>query len=115
MIPVGKIAERAVCRSVFLTICHCILNAEFTKTHSFRLSFGDFTHWENKPIYVTKIKYKDLRPAQKKNNLKECVFVNSALKIQCQIVKYTLLFTAFSAILPTGILPKNKKELKEMH
>jgi len=34
-------------------------------------------------------------------NLKECVFVNTALKIQCHIVKKTLLQTAFSAILPT--------------
>jgi len=36
---VGKIAEKAVkavCRSVFLTIWHCILSAEF---------FGDFAHW----------------------------------------------------------------------
>jgi len=33
-----------------------------------------------------------------------CVFVNSALKIQCHVVKHTLLRTAFSAILPTGIV-----------
>jgi len=34
--PVGKIAEKAVCRSVFST-----------KTYSFRLFFfGDFVHWE---------------------------------------------------------------------
>jgi len=26
-----------------LTIWHCILNAEVTKTHSFRLFFGDFS------------------------------------------------------------------------
>jgi len=26
---VGKIAEKAVCRSVFLTIWHCILSAEY--------------------------------------------------------------------------------------
>jgi len=32
-----------------------------------------------------------------KNSLKECVYVNLALKIQCHI----LLQTAFSAILPT--------------
>jgi len=31
----------------------------------------------------------------------ECVFINSALKIQCHIVNDTLLQTAFSAILPT--------------
>jgi len=29
-----------------------------------------------------------------------CIFVNSAIKIQCQVVKNTLLQTAFSAILP---------------
>jgi len=34
---VGKIDEKAVCRSD--------LNAELTKTHSFRLFFGDFSHW----------------------------------------------------------------------
>jgi len=27
--PVGKIAEKAASRSVFLTIWHCILSAEF--------------------------------------------------------------------------------------
>jgi len=37
-----------------------------------------------------------------KSSLKECVFVNWALKIQCHVVKNTLLQTAFSAILPTG-------------
>jgi len=40
--PVGKIAEiaeKAVCRSVFLTIWHYILSVELTKTHSFRLFF----------------------------------------------------------------------------
>jgi len=31
----GKIAKKAVCGSVFLTISHCILSAELTKTHSF--------------------------------------------------------------------------------
>jgi len=31
----------------------------------------------------------------KKNSQKECIFVNSALKIQCHIVKSTLLQTAF--------------------
>jgi len=38
----------------------------------------------------------------KKGSLKECVFVNSALKTQCHIVKITLLQTVFLAILPTG-------------
>jgi len=39
---VDKIVEKAVCKSVFLTILHCILSTELTKTHSFRLFFGDF-------------------------------------------------------------------------
>jgi len=38
----GKIAEKAVCKSVFLTIWHCIFSAELTKTHSFRLFFQRF-------------------------------------------------------------------------
>jgi len=41
------------------------------------------------------------KSGKKKNSLKECVFVNFALKV-CQIVKNTLLETAFSAILPRG-------------
>jgi len=49
--------------------------------------------------------YLDQVWAKKKNSLKECAFfVNSALKIQCYVVNNTLLQTAFSAILPTGIL-----------
>jgi len=32
--------KKAVCRSVFLTTWHCILSAQFTKTHSFRLLFS---------------------------------------------------------------------------
>ena len=32
--PAGKIAEKAVWRSVFWTIWHCILSANSTKTHS---------------------------------------------------------------------------------
>jgi len=39
---VGKIAEKAVCNSVFLTTWHCILNAELTKTHSYWASFFSF-------------------------------------------------------------------------
>jgi len=35
--PVGKIDEKAVCKSVFWTIWHCVLSAELIKTHSFRL------------------------------------------------------------------------------
>jgi len=43
---VSKIAEKAVCSSIFLTIWHGILSAELKKkTHSFRLIFGDFAHW----------------------------------------------------------------------
>jgi len=29
-----------------LTIRHCILSAELIKTHSFKLLFGDFAHWD---------------------------------------------------------------------
>jgi len=36
-----RTSQKAVCRSVFLTIRKCILSAELTKTHSF--SF--FAHW----------------------------------------------------------------------
>jgi len=43
-------------------------------------------------------------PPSGKSSLKECVFVNSALKRQCHVVKNALLKTAFSAILPTGLL-----------
>jgi len=39
---VGKIAEKAVCRSVLTLYFQCKL----TKTHSFRLFFGNFAHWE---------------------------------------------------------------------
>jgi len=31
---VGKITEKAVCKSVFLTIWHCNLSAELTNSHS---------------------------------------------------------------------------------
>jgi len=33
--PVGKIAEKTVCRSVFLIIWHSIFSAELTKTDCF--------------------------------------------------------------------------------
>jgi len=36
----GKIAEKAVWKNVFLTTWHCILSAELAKF------FGDFAHWE---------------------------------------------------------------------
>jgi len=42
MYPVDNIAEKAVCRSVFLTIWHCNLSAELTKTLSFRRLFWRF-------------------------------------------------------------------------
>jgi len=45
-------------------------------------------------------------------SLKECIFVNSALKIQCHVVKNTLLETAFSAILPTGIALRGHRGVK---
>jgi len=40
--PLCKIAEKAVYRSIFLTICYCILSAG--KTHSFRLFFLAIVH-----------------------------------------------------------------------
>jgi len=65
---------------------------------------------QNSPRKVELIKLKrtlerhcynnDLGGCQK-NILKESVFVNSALKLQCHIVENTLLQTVFSAILPT--------------
>jgi len=42
-IPVGKISEKALCRSVFLTTLHCILSAELTKNV---LLQTDFAHWD---------------------------------------------------------------------
>jgi len=51
----------------------------------------------------------------KKNSLKECVFVNSALKIQCHVVKihsYTLLFRRFC---PLGLSLSAFKDLLEFH
>jgi len=43
-------------------------------------------------------------------SLNEYVFVDSALKIQCHIVKNTLLHITFSAIFPTG---EKKKRVAE--
>ena len=37
--PVGKIAEKAMWRSVFLCIWHCIFNADLTKTPSSSVTF----------------------------------------------------------------------------
>jgi len=51
--PVG---EKAVCRSVFLTIWHyCIFSTELTKTHSFRLFFSAIlpTGWYNVSLQRT--------------------------------------------------------------
>jgi len=42
---VGKIAEKAVCGSVFLTTWHCILSTELEKRTSSDWFFGDFAHW----------------------------------------------------------------------
>jgi len=39
--PVGKIAENAVCKSVFLTTWHCILSGGTPSDF-----FGDFAHWK---------------------------------------------------------------------
>jgi len=44
--PVGKTAEKTVCRTVFLTIRHSILSAELIKMHSFRL----FSFWRFCPL-----------------------------------------------------------------
>jgi len=43
----------------------------------------------------------------KKSSLKECVFVNSALKIECQIVKNTLLRTVFFGMIIISITQKS--------
>jgi len=40
--------------------------------------------------------------ANKKNSLKDCVFVYSALEIQCHVVKNTPLQSVFSAMMPNG-------------
>jgi len=59
-------------------------------------------HLEN--IFSVPWEFERISPLGKiaKIQSKECVFVNSAFKLQCHIVKNTLLHTAFSAILPTG-------------
>jgi len=49
-----------------LTIWHCNLSTELAKTHSFRLFFGDFAHWDsiiihnNKQILVNDNKVKKI-------------------------------------------------------
>jgi len=50
---VGKIAVKAVRRSVFLIIWQCIFSAELTKTHSFRLFFDDFANWVYSMMKIT--------------------------------------------------------------
>ena len=45
-IPTGKIAEKAVWRSVFWAIWRWILNADSTKTHSSVLLFSVFAVWD---------------------------------------------------------------------
>jgi len=47
----AKIAEKAVCRRIFLTAWHCILIAELTKLHSFRQFFGGFCPLRKKERY----------------------------------------------------------------
>ena len=51
MIPASKIAEKAMWRSVFLTIWHRILNADSTKTLPPVLLFSDFAGWDY--LYVS--------------------------------------------------------------
>jgi len=40
--PMGKISEKLACRSVLLTIWHCILSIKLTKTYSFRVFLWRF-------------------------------------------------------------------------
>jgi len=46
---VGKTAEKAVCRSVFLTAWHCLAHFECRINKNLLLQtvffFGDFAHW----------------------------------------------------------------------
>ena len=51
-VPAGKIAEKAVWRSVFLTIWHCILNADSTKTHSSVVTYPTLTHTHRFEILI---------------------------------------------------------------
>ena len=43
--PARNFSEKAVWRSVFLTIWHCILNADLTKTPSSSVTFSGFAGW----------------------------------------------------------------------
>jgi len=46
-LPSGQNRQKAVCRSVFVTIWHYIFSAELTKTHSTVFFFGNFALWVN--------------------------------------------------------------------
>jgi len=78
MNPSGQNRRKAVCRSVFFTTWHYILSAELTNTHSFRLFFGDFAHWEGmqwvRVVFIQPVYYSNqvhlylcLRKSQIKN------------------------------------------------
>jgi len=52
--PVGKITEKEVRRSVFLTTWHCVLSADLTKHALFQtVFFGDFAHWGSSSLKFT--------------------------------------------------------------
>jgi len=57
---VGKIAQKAVCRSVFLTTWHCILNAELRKNALLQTvwsgDFGDFALWVVTSVFLGNIR-----------------------------------------------------------
>jgi len=60
---------------VFLTIWHCNLSAELTKTH--RLFFGDFAHWAytsclsgESPVHKSKISCLSGEPPVHKSKIK---------------------------------------------
>jgi len=108
-VPVGRWKSqrrRRAWQEIFLRNAFAFLVRSYT--HRYAISCLD--HWRtDKPTIgqrvVPEIKQSEIvHPVGKmaKNSLKEWVFVNSALKIQCHIVKNTLLQTAFSAILPIG-------------
>jgi len=76
----------AVCRSVFLTTCHCILSGELTKTLSFRLYFWRFcllgTSWNffsptefHEKIYFLCLLYLDLVVGEVLTNIFFCFVI----------------------------------------
>jgi len=84
-----------------------ILKRKVSKTlkkTSVRVPFSKHLHVSRMKIRARSV---DLIPSGKncqKNSPKECVFVNSALKLQFHVVKKsTFLQTAFSAIFPTRL------------